>query len=800
MKNKLLIIFLLNLFFFPTWAENLKIESKKISIDKNKEVTIFENQVIAVTKDNNKIESNFAELNKKTKNLILKDDVKLEDANQNYIETNYAEYNENSRIFESKGVTKITTSENYIINGKDIIFDNKNNIISSNESAVLTDSLNNEIYLENFQYESSTHIFKSIGYIRIKDNLNNSYEFSQIYIDAKKKEIVGTDIKAFLNQDNFKLHKKNKPRIFANAIKLENNGKSSFHKNNFTLCDYREKDKCPPWEIRSTKMLHDNKKKTIYYDNALIKVYNIPIFYFPRISHPDPTVDRRSGFLPPSYSDTKNLGEGISLPYFFNMGVDKNFTLTNRLYLKENPLFLGEYHQVFKNSFLMTDFGYTAGYKNTTVKKKAGEKSHFFSKYTKNFIGKNNSKNFIELNVQEVSDDKYLKLYKIKSNLVDFNSSTIENSINFTRENENSFFGLNASLYESLDDDYNDKYEYFFPEITFDKNLLIDEKFGNLDYQSNIEIHNYDTNKTNKFLVNDFNWNYKDLISSFGITNKFLGHVRNINYESKNDDLYKNDPTSEVFGAAGLLSSINLEKIFNQSIHTLTPKVFLRYASGSMRQEASGSRLEPLTAFSMDRLNNIRNFETGLNTAVGFDYSISENDYNKFDFSIAQIINSKENKMMSNESSMNEKLSDLVGKISLGSDKTNLTYNFNIDQNYKELNYNELSASYNFDPFKINLNYLKEQKHLGNQEYLKTKLDLFKNDSNQFSFENKRNLITNSSEFYNLSYEYINDCLRAGLVYRREFYNDSEIEPENSLMFKITLSPFGDVFTPSFRN
>ena len=384
-------------------------------------------------------------------------------------------------------------------------------------------------------------------------------------------------------------------------------------------------------------MLHDNKKKTIYYDNALVKVYNIPIFYFPRISHPDPTVDRRSGFLPPSYSDTKNLGEGISLPYFFNMGVDKNFTLTNRLYLTENPLFLGEYHQVFKNSYLMADFGYTAGYKNTTTKKKAGEKSHFFSKFTKDFIGKNNSKNLIEINVQEVSNDKYLKLYKIKSNLVDYNSSTIEKSINFTRENESSFFGLNASLFETLDDDYNDKYEYIFPEITFDKDLFINDTFGNLNYQSNIEIHNFDTNKTNKFLVNDFNWNYKDLISSFGITNKLLGHVRTLIMKVKMKTL-KNDPTSEVFGAAGLLSSINLEKIFNQSIHTLTPKVFLRYASGSMRQETSGSRLEPLTAFSMDRLNNIRNFETGLNTAVGFDYSVSENNYNKFDFSIAHII------------------------------------------------------------------------------------------------------------------------------------------------------------------
>ena len=57
----------------------------------------------------------------------------------------------------------------------------------------------------------------------------------------------------------------------------------------------------------------------------------------------------------------------------------------------------------------------------------------------------------------------------------------------------------------------------------------------------------------------------------------------------------------------------------------------------------------------------------------------------------------------------------------------------------------------------------------------------------------KRNIITNSSEYYNLSYEYINDCLRAGLVYRREFYNDSELEPENSLMFKVTLTPFGKI-------
>ena len=63
----------------------------------------------------------------------------------------------------------------------------------------------------------------------------------------------------------------------------------------------------------------------------------------------------------------------------------------------------------------------------------------------------------------------------------------------------------------------------------------------------------------------------------------------------------------------------------------------------------------------------------------------------------------------------------------------------------------------------------------------------------------KRNLVTKLYEFYNFDYEYLNDCLKAGLVYRREFYKDSELEPENSLMFKITLTPFGNINSPAFN-
>ena len=125
-----------------------------------------------------------------------------------------------------------------------------------------------------------------------------------------------------------------------------------------------------------------------------------------------------------------------------------------------------------------------------------------------------------------------------------------------------------------------------------------------------------------------------------------------------------------------------------------------------------------------------------------------------------------------------------------------MNYNYSLDQNFKEMNYNEIETKYSLNNTSFNISYLKENKVSEENEYLKSSIEIKKGENGIFSFNNKRNIITNASEYYNLSYEYINDCLRAGLVYRREFYNDSELEAENSLFFKITLSPFGDLSSP----
>ena len=798
MKLKIQIIFFSVFFSINSFAENMLIQAKNISLDKDGKTSVFTNEVVIETKEKI-IKSNYVKYNKETGYLLIKDNVVATDKKQNTVITEYAEYFENEKIFKSKGFTKVITSENYVLEGSDVFIDNNKKIITSKKSSKLIDQDKNKIYLENFEYLIEKNIFKSIGNVKIIDNNNNNFEFSQIYINTNKKEILGTDLKAYLNDPNLKVNEENKPRIFSNNIKL-NKDVNIFNKGVFTLCGYRKDDKCPPWSIQSSKILHDNKEKTIYYDNALIKVYNIPIFYSPKFSHPDPSVKRRSGLLPPSITSSKNLGEGISIPYFFDLAKNKNFTLTNQVYGSENPLFYGEYHHALKDSFLMADFGFTEGYKKTSSTKLAGGKSHFFAQYVKNFKTNNNADNNFNLQIQDISNDKYLKLYKIKSNLVDYNVDTLESSLNFTRQTEDNFFGLDAVMYERIKEGSEDKYEYILPELTFDKNLLNHEKFGSLELQTNLKIRNYDTNKLENFLVNNFNWESKNIFFDSGINTKILGNLKNINYEAKNVDVYKKDPTSEVYGALGFLSEINLQKKLGVAEHFLTPKVLFKFAPGSMRKENSGNRLDPINAFSLNRVNNINNYESGLSGTLGFDYKI-KNSRNDLDFSIAQVINEKENKKIADITSMNEKLSDLVGSIKYNvSENTNLKYDFAIDQNYSDVNYNEISTSTKLGALNLNFGYLQENKHIGDQEYFTTKLDFNNTNNGVLSFGTKRNLITNSAEFYNLSYEYFNDCLRAGLVYRREFYNDSELEPENSLMFKITLAPFGDVNSPKINN
>ena len=388
MKNKKLYIFLiLNFFIFNILsAEDLRINSSTVKFDNENKITIFSGNVNA------------------------------EDDNNNKVYTDYAKYNKDKGVLETEGQTKIITSEGYTLNGKSILFDNTKKIISSNDNTQIIDKDGNKINVEMFNYFIEKNIFFSKGKIEVLDINNNSYNFSEIYIDEIKKKMVGSDVKAFLNSKDILINDTNEPRFFANSVTLSS-GTSTFNKGIFTYCKNRENEKCPPWTLQSEKINHNLATKTIYYKNAFLKVYDFPIFYFPKFSHPDPTVSRRSGFLVPSLSNSSTVGSGFSIPYFWGISADKDVTITPKVYLNENPIILAEYRQDFKNSYIIIDTSISQGYKNTSAKKTSGNRSHFFSTFNKILIDEKDKSSDLSVNIQRTSNDTYFKIHDINMGL-----------------------------------------------------------------------------------------------------------------------------------------------------------------------------------------------------------------------------------------------------------------------------------------------------------------------------------------------------------------------------------------------
>ena len=75
-------------------------------------------------------------------------------------------------------------------------------------------------------------------------------------------------------------------------------------------------------EYPGSEMKHDNKNKTIYYDNVIIKIYDIPILYLQNFHILILVLKEDLGFYLLLFSDEKH-GQNIVIPYFFNISKDK---------------------------------------------------------------------------------------------------------------------------------------------------------------------------------------------------------------------------------------------------------------------------------------------------------------------------------------------------------------------------------------------------------------------------------------------------------------------------------------------
>ena len=534
------------------------------------------------------------------------------------------------------------------------------------------------------------------------------------------------------------------------------------------------------------------------YENAVLKIYDIPVIYFPKFFHPDPTVKRRTGFLQPQLNNSETLGSSIFIPYFKTLGLGSDYTFKPTLF-NDKYILQNEYRKVTNNSSLIADISLLKGYKSTATNKKKNI-NHLFVDYNKSLNLNNYSNSDLDVKIERVSNDTYLKVFQnnlFETLILPKNKNVMVSNVDLSLDHEDYNLSTEFKVYESLDQKHSDRYQFILPSYSFTKQLNIDNFDGSLNFYSSGSNSLKNTNNLRTSVINDFEYSSADYFTKNGFKNSFNVYFKNLNSLGKNDPIYDSSPRVEGMSIFEIGSSFPLLKQNNFKKEVLTPKISFRANPGNnMKNNSTTSRtLNTSNIFEINRLGISDSFENGKSITLGVDYKIDyENETSLEDkyleFKLATVIRDKFETNIPTTSTIHQKSSNLFGSIK--SDVINnitLGYDFSIDNDLRTFDSHSASAELSINNFVTEFNYLEQSSKFGSSHVLSNKTSYNVDDNNLFSFSTRSNIELDLTEYYDFSYQYKNDCLTAGIKYNKTFYQDKDLKPTENLFFTITLIP-----------
>jgi|TARA_B110000259_G_scaffold186005_1_gene236258 LPS-assembly protein len=745
--------------------------------------------------------------NKLTSLLEAKGSVKVEDKNKDIVMyANEVVYLMNEEKISTLGKTDINIEGKYNIDGYDFILFRNKMLLSSNKDAIITDDASSVYELGKFQYSVNEEILKGEKIKITTDaggNKSDQHFFQKGFFDLKNNKFLGKDVNIIFHKKLF-LNEENDPRV-SGVSGYGDEFNTYLDKAVFTSC--KKTDKCPPWKMTAANVRHDKIKKQIIYKNAWLNILDFPVVYFPKFFHPDPSVRRQSGLIGPEIGDHDTLGDSIYLPYFFVISDDKDFTIKPRLFKDGINVLQAEYRQETKNSVNIIDTSITTGHKSNRNENQ-GSRSHFFATSSIDLAKENFINSTVKIKFQKTSNDTYLKLFDFMKSPILKKGGTLETSAILILDHEDYNFRSSVAMYEDLSVFRNsDRYSHTLPTYDYSKIFNLENFNGTFDFNSSGNNDLSSTNVLSTSINNSLNFSTYEALTLNGIKSNFNISLSNNNKMSKNGGLKsKNTPQSELISSYAYNVSLPLLKETENTRNRLTPKLSLRMRPHAMTDNRNGSaKVNADTIFAGGRIGaeagesltlGVDFIKQKINTQAEIDTKAAEGEdlseiEEYFNFKLGTLFRLKDESHIPIESTLNKKRSNIFGKVEFyPTANTFIDYAFSLPNRLDRFESNEISVGLNFDNFITRFNFTEKSGVLGNSNSVSNTTKLIFNEFNSLSFKTRRNREINLTEYYDLIYEYKNDCLIADIKYRKDYYNSADIIPKEELFFSITIVPF----------
>jgi LPS-assembly protein len=147
--------------------------------------------------------------------------------------------------------------------------------------------------------------------------------------------------------DSLRLDMPDQTRVASSRAERKGGNFTVFENGVYTACEPCKDNplKPPEWQVKAARMIHDQDEKMIYFEDASLEFYGVPLAYAPFFSTPDPTVKRKTGFLIPLASTSSLYGGGLVVPYYWALAPDYDVTFAPMITTRQGPLLQGEFRQ-----------------------------------------------------------------------------------------------------------------------------------------------------------------------------------------------------------------------------------------------------------------------------------------------------------------------------------------------------------------------------------------------------------------------------------------------------------------------
>ena len=770
------------------------IEADKFEYSQLENKLRLEGNVIFKNPDGSSISGDKIIYNKNKNYLLADGNIIINDKDEYKIYADKIEYFKEENKIITEGNTEGLISNDYKIETEDLILlRNEMLFLSDKQIKFYNESKNIFLSLKRFSYSINNQQLKGEDIILIRDYknpLNEKYFLESAFIDLKNDSFLTKEINIELKKDIFG-NKDNDPRLVGVSSKSKN-GITTINKGKFTSC--KKDEDCTPWSIQAKKIIHNKKKKQISYDSAILKLYDIPILYFPKFFHPDPTVNRQSGFLAPRFNNSNVVGSSIQIPYYLVLAENKDMTFIPTLFDNDLQMLQTEFRHVNSSSSLTTDFNYVNGYKS---KNQNDEKTlfHFFSKFRSNLNLPAFNSSTLALDLYTVNNNTYLKVFDnnlSNSNLKPQNLDVLSSQVKLELDHSDFNFTSGFASYEDLKKDKSDSFEYVLPYYNFSTQLNNGD-FGLLNFISSGDNVLKDTNNLRSRMINDLNYETFDIITNTGFKNNINFTIKNLITSGNSVNEHDSSAEIELMGQIEAQTGYPMINKSESDINYFNPKISLRFNPSDMRNYSGDERkIFNNNLFDMNRLGLVDTLESGQSITVGFEYKKEKvNNINRyFEFDLGKVFRDKSISEIPKSSTINKKESNLIGSITNNmNENISLTYDFSVNNSLDELEYNAIGTSISINNFVTSFNYIEENNTIGSTHIIENTTSYDFNDKYSIKFKTRRNREINLTEYYDLIYEYKNDCLVAGINYNKTYYSDRDLEPSEDLMFTIKLVP-----------